>query len=129
MAPTREALVHLAADPSSLGEGRRFVAETLREWNVDEETIEPAMLVANELVANAIVHAHSSPVLSLEGTGSDLLLRVADDAGGLTVARRELPDDDGGRGLVLVEALCDRWGVDADGPGKSVWVTFAGAFS
>ena len=38
------------------------------------------MLVANELVANAIVHAHSAPVLSLEAAGSDLLLRVADES-------------------------------------------------
>jgi two-component sensor histidine kinase len=87
------------------------------------------MLVANELVANAIVHAHSSPVLSLEDSGHDLLLRVADDAGALAVARRPEPGDDGGRGLMLVEALCDRWGVDANGSGKSVWVTFTGAFS
>jgi anti-sigma regulatory factor (Ser/Thr protein kinase) len=112
----------------SLREGRRFVAKTLREWNVGEATIEPAMLVANELVANAIVHAHSAPILSLEGTGPDLLLRVADDAGSLTVTPCATPGDDGGRGLILVEALCDRWGVDASDSGKSVWVTFHGAF-
>jgi anti-sigma regulatory factor (Ser/Thr protein kinase) len=129
VAPTREALVHLSPDVSSLGEGRRFVAQTLRDWNVDEATIEPVTLVANELVANAIVHAHSSPVLSLEGTGHDLLLRVADDAGELEVARRAAPADDGGRGLVLVEALCDCWGVDAIESGKSVWVRFTDALS
>jgi two-component sensor histidine kinase len=129
MTASREALLHLGPDVSSLGEGRRFVARTLRDWNVDEETIEPVMLVANELVANAIVHAHSSPVLSLEGSGSDLLLRVADDAGDLAVARRAAPSDDGGRGLVLVEALCDRWGVDARGSGKCVWVRFTGALT
>jgi anti-sigma regulatory factor (Ser/Thr protein kinase) len=121
--------VHLGPDVSSLGEGRRFVAQTLREWNVDEESIEPVMLVANELVANAIVHAHSSPILSLQGAGDDLVLRVADEAGGLDVARRPTPGDDGGRGLVLVEALCDRWGVEANEAGKSVWVRFIGTFS
>jgi anti-sigma regulatory factor (Ser/Thr protein kinase) len=126
--PTREASVHLGGDVLSLREGRRFVAKTLREWNAGEETIEPVMLVANELVANAIVHAHSAPVLSLEAAGADLLLRVTDDAGSLTVARRATPGDDGGRGLVLVEALSDRWGVDASDSGKSVWVKFRGAF-
>ena len=129
MAVIHEARVHLGPDVSSLGEGRRFVAKTLRDWNVDEETIEPVMLVANELIANAIVHAHSAPVLSLVGTGDDLLLRVGDEAGTLGVTRRALPGDDGGRGLLLVEALCDRWGVEADGSGKTVWVTFAHAFS
>jgi hypothetical protein len=56
------------------------------------------------------------------------LLRVADNAGSLTVAPREVPGDDGGRGLVLVEALSDQWGVDTSASGKSVWVTFTGAF-
>jgi len=123
-----EALVHLGRDVRSLGEGRRFVEKTLREWSIDEETIGPVMLVANELIANAIVHAHSAPVVSLSGTGDDLLLRVADEAGGLAVTRRATPGDDGGRGLLLVEALGDRWGVDASESGKSVWVTFADAF-
>jgi anti-sigma regulatory factor (Ser/Thr protein kinase) len=125
----REACVHLGPDVSSLGEGRRFVAKTLREWDVDEETIEPVMLVANELVANAIVHAHSAPVLSLEGTGTDLMLRVADEAPDLKVERRETPGEDGGRGLVLVEALCDGWGVDASESGKCIWASFADALS
>jgi len=43
--PIRAALVHLGPDVSSLGEGRRFVARTLRDWDVDEDTIEPVMLV------------------------------------------------------------------------------------
>ena len=129
MAPDREALVHLGPDVSSLGEGRRFVAKTLREWDVDEETIEPVMLVANELVANAIVHAHSAPVLSLEGAGPDLLLRVADEAPDLPVARRSALGDEGGRGLILVEALSDCWGVDASGSGKCIWATFTGTFA
>ncbi|MDQ1511624.1 MAG: hypothetical protein QOG50_3468 [Actinomycetota bacterium] len=128
MAPVRAALVRLGPDVSSLGEGRRFVAKTLREWNVDEDTIEPVMLVANELVANAIVHAHSAPVLSLEDAGPDLLLRVADEGRNLPIARRATPADDGGRGLMLVEALSDCWGVDASESGKSIWATFAGTF-
>ena len=35
----------------------------------------------------------------------------------------------GGRGLILVEALSDRWGIDVDDQGKSVWVAFDGAFT
>ena len=113
---------------SSLGEGRRFVAKTLRDWNVDEDTIEPVMLVANELVANAIVHAHSSPVLSLGGRRRRPAAPRRRRNAGRPIAPPLLPGDDGGRGLMLVEALCDRWGVDASGSGKSVWVTFAGTF-
>jgi two-component sensor histidine kinase len=114
---------------ASLGEGRRFVARTLRDWDVDEERIEPVMLVANELVANAIVHGRSAPVLSLAEAGADLLLRVSDESSALPVPQAPTRDDDGGRGLLLVEALSDRWGIDTDAAGKSVWVTFAGAFA
>jgi anti-sigma regulatory factor (Ser/Thr protein kinase) len=121
----REALVHLASDASSLIEGRRFVATTLRGWNVDEARIDPVVLVANELVANAIVHANSAPVLSLADTGSDLVLRVADESPDLPVARDAGPGDIGGRGLIVVDALVDRWGIDRHPGGKTVWAAFA----
>jgi anti-sigma regulatory factor (Ser/Thr protein kinase) len=124
----REALVQLTPDASSLSAGRRFVARTLRDWQVDEAHIEPVTLVANELLANAIVHAHSAPVLSLTEAGSDLMLRVADDSPSLPVARSAVPDETGGRGLMLVEALADQWGCEPSSSGKVVWVTFAGAF-
>ena len=128
MEPARQALVQLSSDVASLREGRRFVARTLREWQVDEARIEPVLLVANELVANAITHAQSAPVLSLAATGSDLVVRVADESERLPVARAATPDESGGRGLMLVEALADRWGIDTSDSGKVVWVTFAGAF-
>ena len=47
----------------------------------------------------------------------------------LPVPQAPSVDDDGGRGLILVQALSDRWGIDTDTDGKSVWVTFAGAFA
>ena len=128
MTSAREARVHLRSDVSSLGEGRRFVAQTLRDWNIDESRIEPVMLVANELVANAIVHARSAPVLSLAETGSDLMLRVADGSQSLPVPRSSAADEIGGRGLQLVDALADRWGIDTNPTGKIVWVAFDDAF-
>jgi anti-sigma regulatory factor (Ser/Thr protein kinase) len=129
MAGGKEALVHLASDVSSLGEGRRFVARTLRDWNVDESLIEPVVLVANELMANAIVHADSAPVVSLEAAGPALLLRVADASSKLPVARPATLDATGGRGLILVEALADRWGIDTNPSGKVVWVAFDAALT
>jgi anti-sigma regulatory factor (Ser/Thr protein kinase) len=126
--PAREALVHLEADLSSLGEARRFVSRTLQEWHADESRIEPAQLVATELVANAIVHACSAPVLSLVAAGSELVLRVVDGSPDRPVAREATSDAAGGRGLLMVEALGDRWGVDDNGSGKAVWVACTNAF-
>ena len=124
----REALVHLTPDASSLRAGRRFVAETLQDWQVDEAFIEPVILVANELVANAIVHARSAPVLSLAETGADLTVRVADNSPSEPVPRAATTSEAGGRGLLMVEALADHWGFDAHSSGKVVWVRFEGAF-
>jgi two-component sensor histidine kinase len=115
-------------DASSLREGRRFVAETLQDWQVDEAFIEPVLIVANELVANAIVHARSAPLLSLAETGSDLMVRVADNSPREPVPRAATMNEAGGRGLLMVEALADQWGFDAHASGKVVWVTFKGAF-
>jgi len=127
--PPREALVHLAPDASSLKAGRTFVTSTLRDWNVDEARIDPVVLVANELVANAIVHAHSAPVLSLAAAGADLVLSVADESSDLPVARAVGGDDIGGRGLIVVDALVDRWGIDTHPGGKTVWAAFAAALA
>lgn len=129
MEPAREALVQLRSDVASLKEGRRFVARTLRDWQVEESRIEPVLLVANELVANAIVHAHSAPVLVLVESGDDLLLRVSDDSNVAPVPQTPTVDEMGGRGLMLVEALSDRWGIDTETHGKCVWVAFDGALA
>jgi hypothetical protein len=80
------------------------------------------------LVANAIVHAGSGAVLSLGAEGSDLLLRVADESTRLPVAQTVTSDAAGGRGLLMVEALGDGWGVDANASGKVVWVEFHHTF-
>jgi anti-sigma regulatory factor (Ser/Thr protein kinase) len=125
----REARVHLESDVSCLGEGRRFVARTLRDWDADAARIESVTLVANELVANAIVHAGSAPELLIAQAGTELVLRVADDSCAPPVVRPPTRDVWSGRGLLLVESLSDRWGVDIEPAGKSVWVAFENAFA
>jgi two-component sensor histidine kinase len=125
----REARVQLTADVSCLGEGRRFVARTLRDWDADPSRVEEVMLVANELVSNAIVHARSAPLVSLTQAGDELVLRVGDDSRTPPVAQAPSNDESSGRGLLLVEALSDRWGVDVGESGKTVWVAFEGAIS
>ena len=129
MLPAREAVVRLAPDVSRLGEARRFIGRTLREWHADGARIEAVQLVATELLANAIVHAGSAPVLTLGADGRDLVLRVADESPEPPVVQERTLDAVGGRGLLLVEALGDRWGVDASPPGKVVWVAFDGTLS
>ncbi|MFF8810690.1 ATP-binding protein [Streptomyces pactum] len=111
---------------TSVGEARRRVLTRLREWGVDQETRENAELVVSELFTNAVRHTTSEQVrCEVRLTGSRLRLEVADQGCARTVPRARRPgaDQEGGRGLMLVEALATAWGVqphDGD-PGRTVW--------
>ncbi|MBL1099662.1 ATP-binding protein [Streptomyces coffeae] len=88
-----------------------------------------AVLVVAELSANAVLHGR------VPGRDFARLLRYDDQAGRLEIEvsdthhadpipKAPTSDDEQGRGLLLVEALADRWGVrDRRGPGKTVWAT------
>ncbi|MEU2078862.1 ATP-binding protein [Streptomyces sp. NPDC013489] len=117
---------------------RRLVAVRLDEWGVAYGTgaHETVVLVAAELATNAVRHGH------VPGRDFRLSLRVAvglarvevsdtraervpPRPGELAVPRPELSD--GGRGLLLVDALADRWGwcPRLGAPGKTVWAECA----
>jgi len=98
-------------------------------------SIPPALLadvisVAAELIANAVRHAEPLPggvvrlawrLRTAEGLRS-VEVRVTDGgAPQLPRPRAASIDEADGRGLKIVEALADRWGVDKDGLGQSVW--------
>lgn len=88
------------------------------------------MLVASELVNNAVVHSGCTP-------HHDLQVRASRRAGRLIVSVRDpgisghsagpKPATDlqaGGWGMQIVEALSDRWGAERDG-GYRVWAEIA----
>nr|WP_229379094.1 ATP-binding protein [Streptomyces sp. VRA16 Mangrove soil] len=64
------------------------------------------------------------PSNSEDGAGDVVRVEVHDSGGG-TAAPRE-PQGEHGRGLRLVAALADKWGVGERDPGKIVWCEFAG---
>ena len=91
-----------------------------------------AALLATELVTNAVVHGRAAPgrevgVRYVLGPGV-LRVEVSDGGGAMPVRQTGVdPEADGGRGLLLVEALADAWGVEAraQGIGKTVWFELA----
>ncbi|GGV16212.1 hypothetical protein GCM10010293_09580 [Streptomyces griseoflavus] len=90
-----------------------------------EDTCETAELVVSELVTNAIVHTASSHIVCELHEGGDLV-RIAVRDEGCAPDRprantRQRPDDEHGRGLLLVDALCHSWGAHEQGPGLLVW--------
>jgi anti-sigma regulatory factor (Ser/Thr protein kinase) len=83
------------------------------------------MLTVSELVTNAVVHARTPATLRLSMRGHVLRVGVTDLASESRPAVRVAEDTAvNGRGLALVDAVADRWGVDApgDGSGKTVWL-------
>lgn len=111
------------ADLKAVGEVRRALRELVRH-RCRGETAEVAELLITEVVTNALVHTDQGAEVSATVRAGRLRVEVRDHAGRLP--RPHVPSaDDGthGRGLVLVQALADAWGVDplAMGRGKVVW--------
>lgn len=80
------------------------------------------VLLANELVTNAILHAGSDIDVVVDITGARVRVEVRDRARRAPVRRRAEPTSSAGRGLALVEALASDWGVEPiPGDGKAVW--------
>jgi anti-sigma regulatory factor (Ser/Thr protein kinase) len=115
----------LAAHPGSPAQARRLTRARLTGWSVCEDTCDTAALVVTELVTNAIVHTASSRVVCELHDGDDLVRIAVRDEGcapGQPRANpRQRPEDEHGRGLLLVDALCDSWGAHEHGAGLLVW--------
>lgn len=113
--------MHLAPAPGSARAARRFVDATLGSWECGR-AVEVVVLLANELVTNAVLHADTDVDLRLRRATDRVRVEVGDRSGGRPEARELLPGAQTGRGLALVDALADRWGVDPGGTeGKVVW--------
>jgi anti-anti-sigma regulatory factor/anti-sigma regulatory factor (Ser/Thr protein kinase) len=123
----RDELV-LAPIPTAPATARAFVRDVLRSWQLalpDTTLVARAVLLASELVANAVIHARTDLRLRLELRGDLLHLAVRDGSPRLLrLATIPDPEAEGGRGLWLVEQLARAWGVNRhpDG-GKVVWCT------
>ncbi len=114
----------LAAHPGSPAQARRLTRARLTGWSVCEDTCDTAALVISELVTNAIVHTASDVVVCELHDGDDLVRIAVRDEGcapGDPHPSPQRPEEEHGRGLLLVEALCHAWGAQEHGPGLLVW--------
>ncbi|MBE7162931.1 MAG: ATP-binding protein [Williamsia herbipolensis] len=81
-------------------------------------------LIVTELVSNAVRHGRPDYALRMIDRDAGIDVAVLDHAEGEPVKRAPSSVDGSGRGLHLVEALSDEWGVErAPGGGKYVWAT------
>lgn len=106
---------------ASASQARELAASMCLAWGV-EALCDDLALVVTELVANAIRHAKTDIQLSLRLIGGGVRLEVRDGSVRPLRRRTALASDEGGRGLLLVDALSHRYGVEAEPDGKRVWV-------
>ncbi|MFC9604753.1 ATP-binding protein [Streptomyces niveus] len=110
----------LVAVPEAVRRARGFVVTRLRSWGA-MGVLDDTLLVASELVTNA-ARAAGLVALQLRIAGPSLYVEVWDDVPGVPEVRHLVADAEGGRGLLLVEALTTRWGVCRPrAGGKVVW--------
>ncbi|GAA2270530.1 SpoIIE family protein phosphatase [Streptomyces atrovirens] len=119
LGPGRIAAWDLPADPAVVAEARRTSTRQLARWGLDE-LVFTTELVVSELVTNAIRHAGGPVRLRLIHERS-LVCEVFD--GGATAPHLRHPRamDEGGRGLLLVSQLAQRWGTRFVPDGKIIW--------
>ncbi|MFF8531405.1 ATP-binding protein [Streptomyces sp. SAS_267] len=114
----------LAAHPGSVAQARRLTRSRLSGWAVCEDTCDTATLVVSELVTNAIVHAAGQRVIcELQDADDVVRIAVCDEgcAPGDPHPSPQRPDEEHGRGLLLVAAVSRAWGAQDTGPGLLVW--------
>ncbi|WAL71227.1 SpoIIE family protein phosphatase [Kitasatospora sp. YST-16] len=112
------------ADLARIAELRGELRDALRRWGVPE-LIDTAELLSSELVTNAIRHTDRDAMFTArlyqEHGRARLRVEVEDESDLWPTRRTPGEQASSGRGLMLVEALADTWGVEPRGTGKRMW--------
>ncbi|MFI9271129.1 SpoIIE family protein phosphatase [Kitasatospora sp. NPDC052896] len=119
LGPDVIATLALSGDRALVGRARRFVRRVLAGWGLSPLT-DQTELLTSELITNALVHAGAPTRLRLF-RNRVLTVEVADADSHPPRMRRALEDDEGGRGMQLVNELAHRWGSRGTRQGKVVW--------
>jgi anti-sigma regulatory factor (Ser/Thr protein kinase) len=124
--------VRLPIEARSVAAARDLLHQTLRQHGTQSRGDDPADIVADaalmlsELVTNATRHTSTLLLLEITIHAGTLRVAVIDDAPGMPTPPHDPgPDAAGGRGLMIVDALADRWGVVQGTDRKTVWFDLA----
>ncbi|MFI1164687.1 ATP-binding protein [Streptomyces sp. NPDC020801] len=109
---------------------RCLVTEHLAGLRLSADQCDSAVLATDELFANAVKHASTDPAdtvtVTVEWSACTLRVTVADSSPARPRPRPADPAAESGRGLAIVAALADDWGMsppEPASPGKRVWFT------
>lgn len=110
------------ASPDNIRTARAFVADELQQTpTVSTELLERARLAVSELATNAVLHGGGGVFEVVVETDPVVRITVADSSFDEPRPRRVRPHDTSGRGLAIVAAVADAWGVTTTPTGKAVW--------
>ncbi|GAA4969524.1 ATP-binding protein [Streptomyces hyderabadensis] len=110
----------------SVPAARAFAREALDDWGLRARA-DDVVLCVSELATNALLHGVPPGrgfllKLGLLPGRDGVRVEVHDSGDGVPAVPLESHgSDEGGRGLLLVSELADKWGVTERGPGKVVW--------
>ncbi len=112
----------LPSGPRAPREARHAIARFLQSAHLPQLS-DDAELLTTELVTNAVRHAHGPIDVRAYVRDGFLRLEVADtDVRTAPAPRSAHPDDEGGRGMELVDKLSARWGWRTTTHSKVVWL-------
>jgi two-component sensor histidine kinase len=118
---------HMCHEPRAPTEARAALRPL--EGEIDPDTFETLRVLVTELVANSVRHVEAEATdrieLSVRASGRKVYVEVADSGKGFQPAPQHDLEATSGRGLLIVDALCDRWGVDHGGQTR-VWCELLG---
>lgn len=126
----RVASTDLSSDARSPSRARTWTERQLASWGIDDQGV--STLLVSELVTNAVMHARTPSTLTVAVAAGMIEIAVADHGSGRHVIPAQrgmaLPGAatgllrESGRGLIIVGALSEDWGVLGNGAGKQVWL-------
>ncbi|WP_406169582.1 ATP-binding protein [Streptomyces sp. NBC_00996] len=119
--------VPVVAEPEEVAALRRIMRIHLGLWGMQHVT-DAAQLCVSELVSNVITHVGvgTPTTLAVSMNGAYLRIEVHDpDTRALPTLIQAGVDSEGGRGMALVEATADRWGVELRADRKVTWCELA----
>ncbi|MEU4468055.1 SpoIIE family protein phosphatase [Streptomyces sp. NPDC024017] len=109
----------LPPEPAAVARARKMAGEQLSEWGLTEAEFATELIVS-ELVTNALRYGGAPIELRLIRDAS-LICEVSDGSSTAPHLRRARVFDEGGRGLLLVAQLAERWGSRQTATGKTIW--------
>lgn len=116
--------IHLTPVPTAAREARQFVRTSATV--LGDDRLDDLLVLTSELVTNAVLHARTAFEVGVTVTDAAVLICVGDGASDEPRHRTPAAGRENGRGIMLVRALADDWGVlpAVAKSGKTVWFLF-----